>query len=53
MFSDAGLAAGDALNLAVAIELGAAEFVTTETTGKAMFRVKQIRVISLPAAGSK
>ena len=48
-----GLAAGDALNLAAAIELGADEFVTTETTGNALFRVKQIRVISLHAAGSK
>src|SRR5487761_1943282 len=42
-----GLAAGDAFNLAAAIELGAEEFITTETSGKAMFRVRQLRVVSL------
>lgn len=46
-----GLAAGDAFNLAAALAHGAEEFVTTETSGKAMFRVKQIRVVSLHAAG--
>jgi predicted nucleic acid-binding protein len=42
-----GLAAGDALNLAAAIRLGADEFITSEMPGKPMFRVAGIRVLSL------
>ncbi len=42
-----GLAAGDALNLAAAIRLGADEFITSELPGKPMFRVNELRVVSL------
>jgi predicted nucleic acid-binding protein len=42
-----GLAAGDALNLASAIRLGADEFITSELPGKPMFRVAGIKVVSL------
>lgn len=42
-----GLAAGDALNLAAAIRQGADEFVTSELPGKPLFRVHQVKVISL------
>jgi predicted nucleic acid-binding protein len=42
-----GLAAGDALNLAAAIRLGAGEFITSESPGKPMFRVGGLRVVSL------
>ena len=42
-----GLAAGDALNLASAIRQGAEEFITSEVPGKPMFRVKELKVISL------
>lgn len=42
-----GLSAGDALNLASAIRLGADEFVTSESPGKPMFRVAGIKVKSL------
>ncbi len=42
-----GLAAGDALNLASAIRQGADEFITSELPGKPMFRVKELKVISL------
>jgi hypothetical protein len=42
-----GLAAGDALNLAAAIRQGADEFFTSELPGKPIFRVHQIKVISL------
>ena len=42
-----GLAAGDALNLASAIRQGAEEFITSELPGKPMFRVKELKVISL------
>lgn len=42
-----GLAAGDALNLAAAIRQGADEFVTSELPGKPIFRVSQIKVVSL------
>ena len=42
-----GLAAGDALNLASAIRQGADEFITSEQPGKPMFRVKELKVISL------
>ncbi len=45
-----GLAAADAFNLASAIRLGAEEFVTTELPGKPMYRVKEIKVVSLHAA---
>ncbi|HEY3762366.1 MAG TPA: PIN domain-containing protein [Verrucomicrobiae bacterium] len=45
-----GLAAGDALNLAAAIRLGASEFITTELPGRPMFRVKSTHVLSLHAA---
>lgn len=42
-----GLAAGDALNLASAIRLGADEFITSELPGKPMFRVTGIKIKSL------
>ncbi len=42
-----GLSAGDALNLAAAIRLGADEFVTSELPGKPVFRASGIKVISL------
>ena len=42
-----GLSAGDALNLASAIRQGAEEFITSELPGKPMFRVKDLKVISL------
>jgi predicted nucleic acid-binding protein len=42
-----GLSAGDALNLAAAIRLGAEEFITSELPGKPLFRVTGIRIISL------
>ena len=42
-----GLAAGDALNLASAMRQGADEFITSELPGKPVFRVSQIKVISL------
>ncbi len=42
-----GLSAGDALNLASAIRLGTDEFITSELPGKPMFRVSEIKVISL------
>lgn len=44
-----GLSAGDALNLASAIRLGADEFITSELSGKPMFRVPEIKVTSLHA----
>ena len=42
-----GLAVGDALNLASAIRQGAEKFITSELPGKPMFRVKDLKVISL------
>jgi predicted nucleic acid-binding protein len=48
-----GLAAADAFNLASAIRLGAEEFVTSELPGKPMYRVKEIKVISLHAAAAR
>lgn len=42
-----GLAAADALNVSAAILLEAAEFVTSELPGKPIFRVREIKVISL------
>ena len=42
-----GLAAMDALHLASAIRQGADEFITGELPGKPMFRVKELKVISL------
>jgi len=42
-----GLSAGDALNIAAAIRLGAKEFVTSELPGKPLFRVTEIKVVSL------
>ena len=45
-----GLSAGDALNLASAIRLGADEFVTSELPGKPMFRVAGIKIRSLHAS---
>lgn len=44
-----GLAAGDALNLASAIRLGADEFVTSELPGKPMFRLSEVKITSLHA----
>ncbi|HEY3760745.1 MAG TPA: type II toxin-antitoxin system VapC family toxin [Verrucomicrobiae bacterium] len=42
-----GLSAGDALNLASAIKLGANEFITSESPGKPVFRTSGVKVISL------
>jgi predicted nucleic acid-binding protein len=42
-----GLASIDALNVSSAIRQGAAEFITSESPGKPLFRVKELRVISL------
>lgn len=44
-----GLAGPDALQIAAAIRLGADEFVTSEKPGKPMFRVRELRVVSLYA----
>ena len=42
-----GLAGPDALQIAAAIRQGVTEFITSEKPGKPMFRVKEIRVVSL------
>ena len=42
-----GLAAGDALNLASAIRQDADEFVTSESPGKPLFRVRELRVVTI------
>lgn len=42
-----GLAGPDALQIAAAIRQGVTEFVTSEKPGKPMFRVKELRVVSL------
>jgi len=42
-----GLSAADALNVAAAIRQGAREFITTEFSGKPLFRVSEIKVRSL------
>ena len=42
-----GLSAGDALNLSSAIRQAAAEFITSEAPGKPIFRVKELRIVSL------
>ena len=42
-----GLAAVDALHLSAALRSGAQEFYTSEKPGKPMFRVKELKVISL------
>ena len=42
-----GLAAVDALHVAAAIRLGAEEFITSESPGKPLFRVKELAVKSL------
>jgi len=42
-----GLAGPDALQLAAAIRQGVEEFYTSEKPGKPMFRVKEIKVVSL------
>jgi predicted nucleic acid-binding protein len=42
-----GLAGPDALQLCAAIRQGAQEFYTSEKSGKPMFRVKEIKVVSL------
>lgn len=51
-----GLSGADALQAAAAIRQGAGEFYTSERPGKPLFRVKEIRVISLhalpPSGGS-
>ncbi len=46
-----GLAAMDALHLASAIRLDAEEFITTEKSSKAMFRVKEIKVVNFEEMG--
>jgi predicted nucleic acid-binding protein len=47
-----GLSAAEAFNLASAVRLKADEFVTTEQPGKPMFRVKELKVVTLHAAAS-
>ncbi len=42
-----GLAAMDALHIAAALSIGATEFITTEKQTKPMYRVTEIKVISL------
>jgi len=42
-----GLAGPDALQIAAAIRQGVEEFYTSEKPGKPMFRVKEIKVVSL------
>ena len=42
-----GLAGPDALQIAAAIRQGVAEFYTSEKPGKPMFRVKELKIISL------
>jgi predicted nucleic acid-binding protein len=42
-----GLAAMDALHVAAAIRHDVEEFITTELPGKPLFRVKELRVVSL------
>ena len=42
-----GLAAMDALHIAAALRLGTEEFYTSEKPGKPMFRVKELKIISL------
>lgn len=42
-----GLAGPDALQIAAAIRQGAQEFYTSEKPGKPMFRVREIKIISL------
>ncbi|MGL6341533.1 MAG: type II toxin-antitoxin system VapC family toxin [Waterburya sp.] len=42
-----GLAAMDALHIAAAISVGAEEFITTEKPNKPMYRVTDIKVVSL------
>ena len=42
-----GLSAADALQVAAAIRMGVEEFYTSEKPGKPMFRVKELKVISL------
>ena len=42
-----GLAAVDALHIAAALRLGAEEFYTSEKPGKPMFRVRELKIISL------
>ncbi len=42
-----GLAGPDALQLAAAVRQGVEEFYTSEKPGKPMFRVKELKVISL------
>jgi len=44
-----GLAGADALQVAAAIRQGVEEFYTTEKPGKPLFRVKELKVISLQA----
>jgi predicted nucleic acid-binding protein len=42
-----GLSAGDGFNLASAIRQGAEEFITSELPGKPMFRVRELKIVSL------
>lgn len=42
-----GMAGTDALQIAAAIRMEVAEFVTSEKPGKPMFRVKELRIVSL------
>lgn len=42
-----GLAGPDALQLSAALRQGVQEFYTSEKAGKPMFRVKEVKVVSL------
>jgi predicted nucleic acid-binding protein len=42
-----GIAAMDALHIAAALAIGAGEFITTEKDTKPMFRVTEIKMISI------
>lgn len=45
--SESGLGAMDALHIAAAVLVGAAEFITNEKTEKSIYRTKSIQVISI------
>lgn len=47
-----GLSGADALQVAAALRQGAEEFYTSEKPGKPLFRVKELKVVSLHALAS-
>lgn len=47
-----GLSGADALQVAAALRQGAEEFYTSEKPGKPLFRVKELKVVSLHALSS-